>query len=496
MIAVCIVVIALTLVSIDMRADLVKKTASITATLLMLGICSTISASNVVLGLFINAIVIFIIVHQTVDNYKSPMYFPFVLSYIFILMSSPSTYEQLPGRLISIVFGSLYILLVQLVLNKGRFGKTILGSRKVIILSLKSQIANILDGKYDNTLESKVDNFSYTITKAIYDSKLKKKYLTNKNKGLLEVTLFMEEINHYLTKFKNNTIISEQKRDILIKFNKLLDFIEMYFSDTTDKKKFILEDVTCIVKSLNINLKENLDKNLIEMLNNLTNSLELTCKHTDKSQWKNDSLLKNWIKKININSFEFKFALKLSITVSLVIFLVEIFNISYGRWIIFPLIAIIQPYYDNTALKAKHRIIGTLLGIGLSTILFTIVREPSARVNVTLIAAYIGVFITKYQYSTCIVAISALGSSAISGGGIEILFYRLLFTLLGCGIAMLVNKYVSHYKIEDATKELKKEHEHLVHKIKMLDITNEEDHVKYNLIIKKRLIKQKIKEDN
>ena len=51
--------------------------------------------------------------------------------------------------------------------------------------------------------------------------------------------------------------------------------------------------------------------------------------------------------------------------------------------------------------------------------------------------------------SSIIVAISALGASALGEGGIEILFFRILFTVVGCCLAMLVNKYILHYRIHD-----------------------------------------------
>lgn len=61
--------------------------------------------------------------------------------------------------------------------------------------------------------------------------------------------------------------------------------------------------------------------------------------------------------------------------------------------------------------------------------------------------------------SSIIVAISALGASALGGGVIEILFFRIFFTVVGCCLAMLVNKYILHYRIHDSLKDLREEYE-------------------------------------
>lgn len=55
--------------------------------------------------------------------------------------------------------------------------------------------------------------------------------------------------------------------------------------------------------------------------------------------------------------------------------------------------------------------------------------------------------------------ISVLGASALGEGGIEILFFRILFTVVGCCLAMLVNKYILHYRIHDWLKDLREEYE-------------------------------------
>lgn len=482
--AVCIVVIALTLVAIDMKEDIFKRTSLISVGVLILAIASTIAASNPILGLIVNIITIFTVVYQTVDNYNMPMYFPFLLSYIFMLMSSPTTYKELPMRLLAMAIGCLYILLAQLVLNRGRFEKTISGAAKGIVFTLKSQIKNITEGKYDENLTVKVETLGNTVIKAINDNKSSKKYLSNRNKGIFEGVLGLERLNNLLSQYKDSTSLDERFKEDLTKVSEILDLVYEYTTKSSEENTIILDKINFHIETLSKNKENN---KLVKILKDIVYYSDLSIVDNDEERIKNQSFIKNSIKKLNKGLFEFKFALKLSVSVSIVIFIVEIFNIKYGRWIIFPMIAILQPYFDDTIKKAKNRVIGTIIGIVLFIILFSIVKDPVYRVNLTIFTAYIGSFLTDYKYSTAIVAISALGSNATKGA--EILGYRLAFAIIGCALALLINKFILHYRIEDAKRDLKEEHKNVDLEINNLSDGDE----RYNLLIKKKLIEHKIK---
>ncbi|WP_438519491.1 FUSC family protein [Clostridium sp.] len=485
MIAVSIVVIALTLVTIDLKEDILRKTTLISIVIVILGIGASIAFVNPLIGLAVNMIILFGIITQTIDNYKAPMYFPFVLSYIFMLMSSPATYEQLPLRVISIVVGSIYVLLVQLVLNKDRFEKTISGTRKGMIFNLTTQINNILDGKYNKDINYQIKGLVNTTVKAIYDNKSKKKYITEKNIGNLQVALLLNSLNNDLEAFNYSNNVSDDERKLLIKVKEIVQLVDDYFSTVINKNMIILKIDIAIS---DISDKDNIKKTLY----NITEYLKLTERHTDKSNWKKELIIKNAFKKIDINSVSFKFAFKMSVSVSIIIFLTSILNITYGRWIVLPMIAIIQPYYDLTLVKAKNRIVGTIFGIILFTIIFTIIKEPSVRMNITILVAYIGLFLTKYQYSTSMVAISALGASAMNGGGIEIIVYRILFTVVGCTIAMVVNKYILHYKVSDSIQDLTDEYKTQIKKLNSIKKTKDNETKIYNIILNTKLMEYKL----
>lgn len=446
---------------------------------------------NPFIGLIVNMIILFVIVYQSVDNYKSQMHFPFVISYIFMLMSSPATYEQLPLRVISIIIGSIYVLLVQVVLNKNRLKKTISGTRAGITYNLNQQIDSILLGKYNYEISKNIDSLFNTTVKAIYDKRSKNKYLTQKNKGNLEIAISLHNLSNELKCFENSYNLNEDDKYLLRKIKGILGLVNKYFSSHMEKEH-VKKEINLVIKEIKKEIKSDEIKVIINTIDSISTYLELTEEKTDKSLWKKELILANTFKKIDRTSVEYKFALKMAVTVSISVFVISIFDITYGRWMIFPMIAIIQPYYDFTFTKSINRIIGTILGIIVFTIIFTIVKEPSIRMNITILVAYIGLFITKYQYSTSMVAISALGASAMGGAGVEILFYRILFTIVGCAIAMLANKYILHYKISDSIGDLKVEYKNKIQELNCLENKKDNETKRYNIILKMKLMEHKI----
>lgn len=491
MIAVSIVVIALMLVSIDLTEDIFRKTFLVSVVIVILGIGASIASLNPIVGLIVNIIIIFAITNQTVDNYKPPMYFPFILSYVFMLMSSPANLNDLPLRIISIFVGSVYVLLVQLVLNKDRFKKTILGTRSRIIFNVTKQIDNILECTYDDSLNAEINSLVNTSVKAIYDTKSKAKYVTDKNKGHLHIALSLQNLCKSLLIFQDKDLLSNGEKDLLLETKSIVNLISKYFHSSVEKN-VILEKIDLSMQNLSENIKNEDFRNIVQPLDNITTYLKLTDTHTDTSLWKKELLISNVFKRVDTNSLAFKFALKLSLSLSISIFLVDIFNLTYGRWMIFTMLSIIQPHYDGTPKKAMHRLLGTLIGIIIFTVIFSIIKDNTIRLNITLLAAYTGIFVTKYHYSTSIVAISALGSVAIGGGGVEILGFRLLFTFLGCILAMIINKYVLHYRVIDSIQALRLEYKKEIKELKSITCIAENEHKRYNLIINTKLMEHKL----
>lgn len=160
------------------------------------------------------------------------------------------------------------------------------------------------------------------------------------------------------------------------------------------------------------------------------------------------------------------------------------------------MIAIIQPYSDGTIKKSIDRLIGTGIGIILFVIIFTVVRDNMVRLNITIFLAYINLFMKKYHISTSLVAVSALGSVAMGGAGIEILAWRIVFTAIGCILGIIVNKYMYSCTLEEYIEEISDDYNYIIGELKVLDRVPKNENKIYDSILKIKLMEYTLAQQN
>lgn len=488
-VAVSIVVIALSLVAIDLKENLFKKTFYISLVLLTLGVAATFININPFLGLAINLVIIFFIIYEGYHTYKENMYFPFLLAYMFMGLSAPAPLSALPLRMVALFVGCVYILLIQLVLNRGRFHKTVFHTKKQLLSVVQQTLEGLLNGTTEGISKRDIYPLTKPLVRALYDTRLNGKILSSENKGKLLVVLSLENVYKALCDF-STTHLDEQEKECLNHLKGLLQKLDTYFYSEADKSETRVE-----ILSLWHTLQTYADHEhllpLVDALKDLPEALDHIGNATPDLV-KDTCSIRTFFKPVNVHSATFKFAFKLSASLSIIILLSDLFNLTYGRWIIFPFIAIVQPYMNGTRKKAFERVLGTILGILLFVPIFSLVKDNMLRLNITIFLAYINLFMKRYYLSTSLVAVSALGSVAMGGAGVEIIFLRIFFTIVGCVLGLLLNKYVFPQTLAEYTDELIKEHKSSIDTLEKLSDTTLQDTQKYDLILKNKLLEYEI----
>ncbi len=140
----------------------------------------------------------------------------------------------------------------------------------------------------------------------------------------------------------------------------------------------------------------------------------------------------------HFDSAVFRHAVRLSIVVSVCIALVESLKLPMGYWILLTAVFVCQPNYSATKSRLAQRMAGTLAGVAAGSLLpyFT----PSLPTQLAVVALSSTLFFffrtNKYSYSTFFITIQAITNLYIAGlHGADALPWRLLDTLIGCGIA-------------------------------------------------------------
>ncbi|MFR3557154.1 MAG: FUSC family protein [Paraclostridium sordellii] len=452
---------ALSLLGTDYTINPIRNTIGFVLLEVLLGVAAYLSSTNAILGLIITFIVIFFILYSFTYNTKKPTYVAFTLGYLFMLYT-PVSLDQLPLRLEGLAFCGLAIMIIQFIANKDKLkkaSKTIIKDSINIIdkeISLMIENENLDSLKDSNDkVYSNVRNLSSDIYRRI-------------DKGVdlpmnlmqdLFVSNFLESINLTLDKIRKDKDFDKGYEESLKNINKLLSNVSDFVDNSitvdimTDKIKEYLNE------NKDINSKYYLTYEFQDAASILKYDLNNT-KDGDVSKVSKKYFLTNFLDKLNElknnmhkDSLKFTFALRGALLTSIGVFIVSAFDIEYGKWLVFSLSSVVQPYLESGKLKGKERLIGTIIGLLVFEILFFIVKDPSGRTLIILVVGYLSNYQTIYKYQMICTTISALGSAALSTGNIETLSIdRIIFVITGTLIALYANKFILPYKMTDVTK--------------------------------------------
>ncbi|MDO4641452.1 MAG: YccS family putative transporter [Neisseria sp.] len=165
--------------------------------------------------------------------------------------------------------------------------------------------------------------------------------------------------------------------------------------------------------------------------------------HNETSGLRN--ILKTLSGQFNFQSATFRHAVRMAIIVFLCCALIGITHLHLGYWVLLTAVFVCQPNYSATQKRLKQRIIGTLAGVVVGSVMpyFT----PSLETKLIVVVASTTLFYffrtNKYSYSTFFITIQALTSFSIAGlDNISAIPWRLFDTVIGSLLAWAAVSYL------------------------------------------------------
>lgn len=424
-----------------------------------LGLAAYLASLNAILGLFITFVVVFFILYSFTYNTKKPTYVAFTLGYFFMLYT-PVTLIELPSRLSGLAFCGLSIMILQLLANRNTLQKQVVNQLKSSLNSIIKEVQLVNIDKYNVKSEPNINALSHNILKNLIESLYE---VIDKDVKLpidlfqyLFIALFLDSLNITLAKLnKSNSFSSSLNLDELLT---LLNNIEQFIDNKVNINE-LLNTIDIFLNSNNFSKSKNyLDFELYSYTSILKRDLYNT-QSSSVSEISDQYFVKNLVSKLdslknNIrkDSLKFTFAFRGALVTSLGVFVVSLFDITNGKWLVFSLTSIVQPYLDSSKTKGKQRIFGTIIGFLIFEIVFSIINDTMARTLIILLVGYLSNYQTNYRNQMICTTISALGAASI-GANISILgIERLVFVLIGTVIALYANKFILPYKVSVAIK--------------------------------------------
>ena len=448
----------------DFTGDLLKNTLKFIGINLLMGVGTFIAANNMWLAIPINFAVVFTFSYVFTYNLRQPLYFPFGLQYLFLL-SSPVSIDKLGLRLIALFVGALIIMLAQILVNKNKLAtagnKILIGVCESIEGKLKCLKAKSTNYDSTNNVQESLDKFRTMI----YDKRESNYYISEEARVKLNMSVALENINSLLyddniksidsktidnleelvsiakatlkSKTKNGTNIKPKSYDI----NKLLNYYE---------EKNVSDLLSLQIIESMIFLDETTTK--INQLDK-EDSKEIS-KASEKSEIFSKEAIKDLLK--GKNSPKYCYAMRMAISITIGAFIMNLFKLAEGRWILFTILSLTNPIYEIYKSKVPQRIVATLIGGIIIVILFTIFKGQTARLLIVMACGYLQSYVNEYKYRMIFITVCAIGTAAVVGNIEQFTIERILMVILGSIIAIIANKYIFPYKLKNSNEQLRK----------------------------------------
>lgn len=490
----------------DLSLSPVRNTIKLILINLLIGISSYLVISNMYLGIIVNFFTLFLISYNFCYNLRNPLYLPFTLQYLFLL-ANPVDNQELLLRIFSLVFGAIVIMLAQILVNKNRLAK----SGNKLLENVCDSIVNKIEYKeqydlVDDGVE-KVNQSIDAFRTMVYDKREYNYYLTEEGRLKLNLSVALENIHSMI----HDTNLGSIDNDILKTLELLIKEVKLLLNNSKDNIGG--HDVTLYMQKL---FKICEEKDIDDLLNlQLLDSMLLlsdtikSLRALDEKQYNivdrsheiselfSDSGIKSFF--MDKKSIRFCYAMRVAISITIATFIMQYFNLSEGRWILFTLLSLITPLYEASKSKTKDRVFATIIGSIIIFILFSIFKDPTLRMLIILATGYLNGYANQYRYSTIFVTVSAIGSAALLGDVGILTINRIFFVFVGIVMAILANKYIFPYKVKDSMIQLKNMyHETIINmlkEVKNLVEGNKQPTTMKNLIVLTSLIDAKARGD-
>lgn len=444
--------------SSDFTKQPFKRLIIISVLFILITIIPYIAFNNIYYGIVINFISIFCIAYTLTSKYKASLYFPIVYYFVYA-ETFKVTFSELKLRIVASVVGSIYMVFVLYMLSRRNISNNVLDDSIENSIKLNiSEIQHILNNNYDEEVYKSNKKLLKNISKEIYSGKIKGSIDLNEDNVSLNLLAINNGINITLKEvYSAKCNYDDNVKEFLEDLTVILDNITKFINKEIDKNKYnsILENFI-----LKYDEKSNEYYIIFQILQlikikdtEIMNEVKISRgKSSNKIEGisKYKEFIKTWISGLSSNSIKFRFAIRLATILTIALFINNYFNSSKLYWIPISVMTVTQPFFEDTFSKAVLRFKGTIIGSVIVLIIFAFPLDNKIKIIIFIVAIIISVGFTKYDKSVAFNTVATIVLASITMGEYSTLLERILYVSIGVVMAILANRFILPYKINDA----------------------------------------------
>jgi uncharacterized membrane protein YgaE (UPF0421/DUF939 family) len=423
-----------------------KRLLKIFSMLLLISVFSYLANINIVLCVILNLLVPTIIVYLYTDSFTPRGYFVYVMAFVFLQLM-PIELSDLPRRFAALIFSIVVITLALFINSLRDRSKNSYELAASGLLNLSKQIDKLSKKEKLKLETDELNRIIYRLNNLIYSSR-NYKYL---------VDSFGSNNYYFMLVFQ--------------KFQYVIKNIYMGYDDLKDSDILYLKELSKLFKKISEDINEEDNSVIIKLLDNfieekcftnkkieydiayIINILKVVLSNMTASNF--DNIKENWrIPKIahkihgvkynlKLDRFQLRFALRLSVVLTATFLMSRLTGLNHSYWIPMNAFLMIAPFYEDSAKRINHRILGTILGSILTFLLLNIFNTVNAHIIIIVlmtICMYSVIPSTwiMTSYTTCY----GLSLATLAMDRDEAIELRIAYIFIAAIISILANKYI------------------------------------------------------
>lgn len=439
---VIIIVLALTMLSRDLSVRPAWNLLVMLAAMVSMGLCSYVAAWSGVpaVGAAVSFLFVFCVCFYAMHDLNSPMHFPFLLGYTFML-SVPVPLEDMPVRMAALAVGAVLVVGLNVLFHWISRDRREREGIIAICVEVSSLCTSVSAGAAVDT--DRLDDLCARMDGYLYE-RLKSRFLSRPgDRRMLDIVVSLQVIG---------TAVCRDERDqsVLSAVSGIMDRMREFQGG--DDMQPLLDSIDTFLRGTGGGHE------LRTALKMLRNELWRLSYGTADESWDTADVPVSFRvgtvirENLRRDSVRFTFSLRMALVFSVFVFIWQQWDNDNARALAFAAIAMVQPYLEGTAKRTAVRLASTLVGV-LAAIASLIVASGDVAVltAIMLAANYIFTVLSpmRYGYMMAFVTLSSLLTAAMSNPPETIFTERLAFVFAGIVVASLANRLILPYRLHD-----------------------------------------------
>lgn len=423
---------------------------------LMTAAACCVSNAPPILALPVNLAILFLILYSFTYEYVSHLYYPYILSYLFLVFISPVTPQQLPKRLLGVFVGAVCVILYQIVNGRRRVVETARDVMGSMIDRASQCIGCLLSGVGIPQEPEQLRADLCRLSQIVYDRRKKALCISDASFAMIDCGRGFE--NLVLLLYEMEGPITEERTYMLRQVAAALsDFRAFALRQSPHLPPLCRED---------LGGADNAEAEQFYRCLQYIRSHLLRMTEPENRRRYQKTLLSLSVRlkaALHVSTVRVVYALRVSCLLALCTLLVQTWELPHGKWLLFTVASVSLPYADDVGAKAKKRMLATLVGGVCSMVLFSLIPSSMGRAVVMMASGYLSFYFTDYSATFACSTVGALGGAvlmnAFGWGAVGyVSLIRLGYVLLGIAIAVICNRVLFPYRRARATQQLLKKY--------------------------------------